>query len=356
MRLMVINFEMDRLSRVLAWQQQVVNLLAEACEVVVVLTGRVGDYTPPPNVHVKAIPPRILGVPHRLGARWLVNMHALLLARHYQVDACFVHMAWEWAYYLNPTFQVLRLPVMVWYAHGVVPPRLPQVERIATRMVTSVPQGLRIASDKVRLIGQGVDTATFDLQPLAVERYDLLSVSRITPRKRIDLLLDVMAHLQTIPDAPPLRLVLIGPTLTPADQTYDENLRERVWDLGLQERVIFSGFVPQRYIPVFYRTAFLHINVCEQCALDKTGVEALACGCPVLTSSEAFFDLLHDYPELIIRDEHPTAIAQQVLDCYARRDAYDRLALRDLVVGHHDVHSYIQKLLANLHELVQHRT
>jgi glycosyltransferase involved in cell wall biosynthesis len=151
-------------------------------------------------------------------------------------------------------------------------------------------------------------------------------------------------------------LVLIGPTLTPADQTYDENLRERVWDLGLQERVIFSGFVPQRYIPVFYRTAFLHINVCEQCALDKTGVEALACGCPVLTSSEAFFDLLHDYPELIIRDEHPTAIAQQVLDCYARRDAYDRLALRDLVVGHHDVHSYIQKLLANLHELVQHRT
>jgi glycosyltransferase involved in cell wall biosynthesis len=357
MRLLVVNFEMDRLSRTMPWSQQVVNLLAKSCEEVAVLTSRVGHYDPPANVHVEVMPfPRAMAVPvARLGVVAMANLRAFRLARRYRVEACFVHMAVRWVYYLRPCFSLLRLPVLAWYAHGTVSDELHRAHRAATRIVTSSSEGFRIPSDKVRVIGQGVDTQVFDLQPLESERNDVLAVTRISPRKQIELLIEVMQCLRDKPGAPPLRLKIIGTTITREDQYYDIELRDRVWRLGLQERIEFVGFVPQPYIPVYYRSAFLHLNLSRTGSMDKTVVEALACGCPVLTSNEAFFDVLRDYPEFIVRDECLDAIAGQILALYARRDQCDREALRALVVGRHDVHTYVRKILANLQEIRRQR-
>jgi glycosyltransferase involved in cell wall biosynthesis len=219
-------------------------------------------------------------------------------------------------------------------------------------VVTSTPEGFRIPSRKVRVIGQGVDTDLFRPPEQSIEpRYDLITISRVSRRKRIDLLLSVMDCLCKSPGAPGLRLRVVGPLLTPDDLAYDAELRTRVWKMGLQDRVEFVGFVPQEYVPVFYRSAFLHINVSRTGSMDKTVVEALACGCPVLTSNEAFRAMLADYPEFIIQDERPEAIAEQVLSLYAKRDQYAPAELRALVVGKHDVQTYVQRLLAQLREI-----
>lgn len=350
MRLLVVNFEMDRLSRTMPWSQQVVDLLARSCEVVAVLTSRVGRYDPPANVHVEVLPfPRLMAVPGlRLAVVGLANLQALRLARRYRAEVCFVHMAVNWVYYLRPCFSLLRLPVLAWYAHGTVSDELHRAHRAATRIVTSTPEGFRIPSSKVRVIGQGVDTDVFSLPPQQSERRNILAVTRVSPRKRIELLIEVMEALSTIVDAPCLRLRVIGTTVTREDQYYEIELRDRVWRTGLQDQIEFTGYVPQPHIPVYYRNSFLHLNVSQTGSMDKTVLEALACGCPVLTSNEAFFGLLRDYPEFIIRDERPEAIVRQILALYARRDEYDRVALRALVVGHHDVYTFVRNVLANL--------
>jgi glycosyltransferase involved in cell wall biosynthesis len=228
---------------------------------------------------------------------------------------------------------------------------LHRAHRAATRIVTSTPEGFRIPSDKVRVIGQGVNTDVFDLPALEAQRNDILTITRISPRKRVELLIETMQYLRDLPGAPPLHLKIIGTTVTREDQFYEIVLRDRVWSLGLHDRIQFIGFVPQPYIPFYYRSAFLHLNVSQTGSMDKTVVEALACGCPVLTGNEAFFDMLQGHPEFIIRDEEPEAIAAQILELHAQRDRYDRLALRGLVVGHHDVHTYVQRVLANLQEI-----
>jgi glycosyltransferase involved in cell wall biosynthesis len=348
MRLLVVNFEMDRLSRTMPWSQQIVNRLAQACEVVVVLTSRVGLYDSPPNVYVEVIPARPFGVPGRLGSQWLVNFQVVRLVRRYRLEVCFVHMAAGWAYRLSPCFRLLNIPVLVWYAHGTVNEELRRAHKAAIRVVTSTPEGFRIPSNKVRVIGQGVDTELFNIQPRVVDARDILSVTRISPRKRIELLLEVIRHIK---EKAGLRLRLIGTTITPDDQQYEIRLRDRMWRLGLQDSVEFVGFVPQEFIPYYYRASFLHLNVSQTGSMDKTVIEALACGCPVLTSNDAFFELLKDYPEFIIRDDRPEAIVQQVLVAYSRREQYDPQTLRRLVAGKHDMDSYIQKLLNHLHEV-----
>lgn len=351
MRLLVVNFEMDRLSRTMPWSQRVVNLLARDCEKVVVLTGRVGDYEPPPNVIVETIPPRPFGVPRRLGSARLVNLHAFRLIRRHRLQVCFIHMAMDWAYYLRPSLRWAGMPVLLWYAHGTVTDMLRRAHGCATRVVTSSPEGFRIPSDKVVVIGQGVDTDVFDLQPGRGPRCDILSVARISPRKHIELLIDAMGCLKEREPDLPLRLIIAGTTVTQDDQYYEIRLREDVWKKDLQDRIVFAGYVPQEYLPSFYRSAFLHVNVSRTGSMDKTVLEALACGCPVLTGNEAFRGLLAPYPDMLLSDERPDAIAARILHCYHVQGSWSPRALRSLVIGRHDIHTYVSSVLRNLREL-----
>jgi glycosyltransferase involved in cell wall biosynthesis len=350
-RILLVNFEMDEDSGVLAWQANVARELADRCELVVVLTRKAGRFATAPNMRVETLPRRraALDLP---GWVFRANAQALRLCREHRVDACFVHMAMDWAYLLWPSLRLLGIPTLLWYAHGTVSARLRLAHLCATRVVTSTPEGFRLPSRKLRVIGQGVDSALFRPPPRdGSPRNELLTVSRVSRRKRIDLLLAVMQHLREDRPDLDLRLRVVGPLLTLDDLRYDGELRARVWHLGLQDRVELSGFVPQEYTPAFYRRAFLHVNVSETGSLDKTVVEALACGCPVLTSNPAFRSLLSDYPEFVISDQSPPAIAAQVAALYESRDRYDPASLRALVVGRHDVGSYATRVAEELRRL-----
>jgi glycosyltransferase involved in cell wall biosynthesis len=351
MRLLVINYEMDEDSGVLAWQARVAWELAQRCDFVAVLTEKMGRFRTAANMHVELFESRPLGLSRRFGGALLLNQQVYQLCRRHQIDLCFIHMAADWAYYLYPTFRLRAIPVVLWYAHGTVSPRLRLAHACASRVVTSTPEGFRIPSNKVHIIGQGVDTELFQPPPQRqTPRHDLITVSRVSRRKGIDKLLQTMACLKRMPGSADIRLRVIGPLLTQDDLLYDKELRTYLWQTGLQESVEFAGFVPYERLPSFYNSAFLHINVSQTGSLDKTVVEALACGCPVLVSNEAFHELLAGYPEFIIHDDRPEAIAEQLLFLYHRMDAYDPQALRKLVVGKHDLASFIEKLMGQLRE------
>ncbi len=352
MRLLLINYEMDADSAVLAWQARVAQELARRCELVAVLTGRIGRFEPPPNMRLELREARPLGLPRRFGLAFLLNGQVWRLCRRERIDACFVHMAADWAYFLAPALRLRGIPVLLWYAHGTVSARLRLAHACVTRVVTSTPEGFRLPSRKVHVIGQGIDTALFrPPDGYAEDRREVLTVGRVSRRKRIDLLVATMAELRRMPGAPDLRLRIVGPRLTADDQVHDAELRRQVAELGLAGCVELAGFVPHADIPALYRAAFLHVNVSRTGSMDKTVLEALACGCPVLTSNEAFRELLAPYPELVVADERPAAIAAQIAALYAQRARYAPGDLRALVVGRHDLGAYCDRVLEQITEM-----
>jgi glycosyltransferase involved in cell wall biosynthesis len=351
MNLLIVNFEMDDHGGVLAWQASVARALARSCASVLVLTERVGTFAPAPNLEVRALEYRPLGVPHRLGGAVLMRWSIYRLLKERRIDRCFIHMNHPWAYRLAPILRALRIPSLLWYAHGTVTPSLHRALRAATRVITSTPEGFRIPSSKVRVIGQGVNTDLFRIPAFTSERRDILYVGRISRRKRIELLLSAMAAVTEVSPQSGLRLRLVGPNLTPDDLQYDMEMRTRMWAMGLQDRVDFVGFVPQERIPGLYASAFLHLNVSHTGSMDKTVVEALACGCPVLTSNEAFAGLLSDHPDFVMASERPADIARQILRIRDELGRHDPHELRRLVVGRHDQDAYVGKVLAQLEEI-----
>jgi len=349
MNLLIVNFETDEGHGALAWQARVVQELARHCEKVVVVTSRIGEFQKPDNVVLFTVPARPLHIPQRFGGNWAVNWHVYELCKQHAIDAVFVHMAMEWSYRLFPAFRLLRLPVVMWYAHVTVTTRLKWAVKCADLVVTSTPGGCRIDSPKVNIIGQGIDTDLFDVRTRR-NPTNIIHIGRITERKRISLLVDVASELKKRNPGNDMKMRLIGPVLTAQDIRYDWAIRNRVLEEGLDDTVDLVGYVPLRYLPRFYDDTFLHLNVCDTESVEKSLVEALACGCPVLTNNPAFASMFSDFPEFVLKDLRPQAIAEQVEYIRGRWDQYDPQRIRQMVEGRHDLKSYALRLLEKIRQ------
>jgi glycosyltransferase involved in cell wall biosynthesis len=130
--------------------------------------------------------------------------------------------------------------------------------------------------------------ASPDFRPISADdiaaiklRYNLrsfiLTVGTLEPRKNISRLLEAFASLD---DA--CQLVHVGPN----GWLFDEALN-RVDRLKLQDKVRFLGYIPQDDLIALYNAAsvFVYPSLYEGFGIPI--LEAMACGCPVITSSRS---------------------------------------------------------------------
>lgn len=131
----------------------------------------------------------------------------------------------------------------------------------------------------------------------------IFSVSRLDPRKRIDVLLRAFAIVaEARPDA---RLVVggVGPE--------KDTLCSLVRDLDIQDRVTFCGFIPDQSLPAYY----LQAEVFAFPSWTTSGItpyEALTFGCKVVWTSEAEEPVLN-LPGVHVADPTPQDFARGLL-------------------------------------------
>ncbi len=141
---------------------------------------------------------------------------------------------------------------------------------------------------KVRVIPEGVEPRFSPISNPSIlhsvrERYHLplrfiLFVGTIEPRKNLVTLLAALAATQD--EMSDLRLVIAG-----GKGWLYQSFFERVRALGLEDRVIFTGYVPDEDLPALINCAevFAFPSVFEGFGLPP--LEAMACGVPVLCSN-----------------------------------------------------------------------
>jgi glycosyltransferase involved in cell wall biosynthesis len=139
---------------------------------------------------------------------------------------------------------------------------------------------------KVDVIPMGVDLqARFTPDPTAARSHDeLLFVGRLTETKGLRHLLDAMPAVLAGHPATHLTIVGFGPEL-------DER-RSQAKALGIAHRVCFEGAVAQPALPALYRRAAALVAPFEEArsgareGLGLVMVEAIGCGCPVVTTRQ----------------------------------------------------------------------
>ena len=142
----------------------------------------------------------------------------------------------------------------------------------------------KIQEEKLKVIHGGVDLERFHPCSTGVikERYELndylLCVGEVRPYKNIE---NVFRAMQLWPDGPQLA---ISGKIFGIHKAKLENLAH---SLKIENRIVWLGYVPDDLLPNLYSeaTAFIFPSLYEGFGLPI--IEAMACGCPTLSSNSA---------------------------------------------------------------------
>jgi len=228
------------------------------------------------------------GRPRRM---WRFVREYSALYRKYRFRRVFVYMD-QGALFVAGALKLLHgSRLYLWRAHPYISPAHRfMVRHVVDRAYSSSPLAIAVQSDRIRIVGAGVDAARFNRVPVPY-RWDFVYVGRIAPQRRIEDHIDVIDKLRARGiDA---TLALIGDAYLPRDRDYAAAMRRSVTARGLDERIVFLGAIVNADLPAYYSAARFTLNISDS-AVDRSVLEAMHCGTPPLSNNVILASFLGD--------------------------------------------------------------
>lgn len=152
-----------------------------------------------------------------------------------------------------------------------------------------------VPAEKSWMIPPGYDDARFYpvseateksiRQRLGFKGRTVMALGRLATNKGYDLLIQsFQLAAARIPDAT-LVLAVGGTQLDAKEERLLEELKALVKDLGLENRVRFTGFVPDAELADYYRAADIFVLSSRYEPFGMTAIEAMACGTPTIITT-----------------------------------------------------------------------
>ena len=352
--LLVFNLGMDAAHSTLGHTTAWTNELARRCDHVSVITMFAGDLAVDDNVTVHSLG-KELG---RSEPRRLVEFYRLVgrVLDDRPIDACFAHMAPLFTVLFAPVARRRGIPVLLWFAHTSVTSTLRVAHALADGCVTATAASFPLPSDKLFVVGHGIDTSLFRPPDKTAPGYETtaLSAGRITAIKRVGEMIEAVAILHE--RGLDVSLELIGGASTDADRACQAELQGSVASLGVQRLVSFRGPVPFYAMPQHYHHGLLSVNLSDG-AMDKAILESMASGCIPVSRNPAFRALARaERLECLVPVPGAHGLADRIASVLAR-GREDRPALiarlRRIVSKEHSLSTLSDRIIGHLSELAQ---
>ncbi len=191
---------------------------------------------------------------------------------------------------------------------------------------------LGVSRERINVIYHGVDPRFRPLPDEAIDAFRqkqsiperfVLFVGTLEPRKNLSRLVEAFARIQD----QQTRLILVGGR----GWLYDDLFAD-VETLGLEERVTFTGYVPNEDLPLWYNaaTVLAYPSLYEGFGLPV--LEAQACGTPVLTSNVSSLPEAAGDAGMLVDPYHVEAIAEGLNALLT--DEVQRQTLREAGLAH----------------------
>lgn len=325
MKLLICTQAVDRNDPYLGFFHSWIEEFARQCDAVHVITLQLGAHEFSANVTVESLGKRERRA-SRLFERALFALRFLIRAWRARdaYDAVFVHMNPEYVVLAGWWWRLLKKRVALWYVHKNVNAKLRVATVLANAVLTASPESFRIPSRRVHVLQHGIDTRLFNPNGHVQREKHVLSVGRLMPSKHHDLAIRAAAYLHM-----PLRIAGEGQE--------EKHLRELA--LRVSADTVFLGGLRQEALRDEYRRAFALVHTSQTGSLDKVVLEALACGCPVVSVS----DCLGGIP-IVRADANPESIARAVEGLFASPPRAEDLAR--FVREHHNLPNLITQIVS----------
>ena len=199
-----------------------------------------------------------------------VTLHDLIPVKHPELEKRAAHLYWRLHIPRAAKRSDLVITISQWAKQEIIAEYGVPAERVAVVMQSFDPDMLEprdpATSRQIR--------ANYGLPAEYI-----LYVGTIQPRKNLGTLIEAYDELRRTMAAPP-KLVIVGRK----GWLYDD-LFARISELGLEDAVIFTGFVPDAELPYLFDGArvFAYLSLLE--GFGRPPLEAMACGVPVVASN-----------------------------------------------------------------------
>lgn len=209
----------------------------------------------------------------------------------------------------------------------------PRTARVADAIIinseslrSEVEQHLDVDPSKLRLIPEAVDHELFRpgdpaeaarrlAERHGIDRPFVLFVSSLWPYKNCEGLLRAFALAK--PDLDGHRLVVVGHG---RDSAYVSELRALAAQLGISDDVVWVGGVALAETVDFYRAADVFVYPSHNETFGLTILEAMACGCPVVTSDRSAMPETAGGAAFLADPDDPSSISAAILRARADRE------------------------------------
>jgi glycosyltransferase involved in cell wall biosynthesis len=179
---------------------------------------------------------------------------------------------------------------------------------------------LDVDARKLRLI---YEAARAQVKAHGVTGPYVLFVSSMWPYKNCDGLLRAWALARA--SLPGRQLVVVG---AGRDEKYYASLQGLARELGIASEVVFTGGVPLAETVSFYRAAELLVYPSLNETFGLPILEAMACGCPVVTSNTTAMPETAGGAAVLADPADPASIAAAIAEAAAGRDRLRTAGLR----------------------------
>jgi glycosyltransferase involved in cell wall biosynthesis len=282
---------------------------------------------------------------NRRSARDMINMSRALS------DPTFDVLFFPTIYSFVPVFSRARKMVMI---HDVIPEKYPrltfpklssrwfwklkgaigrkQADVILTVSEYSrdcISEHFRISPHLIQVVGEASDPifrlihqptishqATPHLYPLnlPLDYPMLIYVGGFGPHKNLYALIDIFAKLVAHSEFSDTHLIMVGEYQKEVFYSEFSELNNKINTLGLNDKVVFTGFLPDEELAVLLNLGTLLILPSFMEGFGLPAIEAAACGCPVIATKESPLPSLLGNAGVYIDPHNPLELLTAFID------------------------------------------
>ena len=280
MKLLIITQKVNKNDQILGFFHAWLEEFSKQVEQLTVICLEEGEHDLPSNVKVYSLKKE----DGSSKLKRVILFYKYIFKERRNYDHVFVHMNQIYIILGSLVWKLFGKRVSLWYAHGSVSFSLKIAEKMVDIIFTSTEKGFRMVSDKKHIVGQGIDANHFSPKKQEFEnKYEInvLTVGRISEVKNI------AASIALLKNSESIILHLVGDAVTSKDVAYKQQCIDLVNKLHVSDRVIWHGTVPYSNLPRMYQQVEIFLNLSNTGSLDKTILEALSSGLPVVTCNDA---------------------------------------------------------------------
>lgn len=332
--------------------------IAARCEHLTVLASRARNHDLPANVTVVPLRKSESDSRFFVLVRLIGQLFRLFIRR--RVDVVFAHMVPTFALLAWPFCKLGRRPLTLWYTSHGLTGSLRLADRLIDLPITASADSYPVPGSRPAVIGHGIDAARLrDTSTPPAAPPVIAFAARLTPLKQVGLAIRALATpiLRDHPSRPVLEIA--GQPFYQADRDYVAGLKREVINLGLSDRVTFLGGVSGADMPALYARSTLTVSCRAVPALDKSGLESLAAGVPVVTNNRSFVTLFGSHSgKLFFEGDDPLALANRIRDLLDDPAGREQIGadLMQKVDRFHGLEGFADRLVAVLRALVDGRS